>query len=83
MIIIRTQDKETLGRYSEIKIDEHMIVGYEGANKITVLGAYKTRERAMQILDCIHNQIAKSVARDYLDGKYRVKQDFVYQMPVK
>lgn len=50
---------------------------------MTVLGTYASRERAIKILEVINFRIVQGTVQDYLDGKYRVKQDIVYTMPSK
>lgn len=83
MIIVLSQDKETLGRYAEIKIDEGIIKGISAYGTMSVLGVYKSRERAMTILDKINKCIVDGMQKDYLDRKYRVKQELVFYMPQK
>lgn len=83
MIIIKSQDNETIGKYVEVKADENVVKGFSQFGSLTVLGAYKSRERAIEVLDAISNQVVKSTSRDYMSGNYRIKQDFVYQMPSK
>ena len=83
MILIRSQEREALGRYVEVKIDEHVITGLTAYGTMTVLGAYGSRERAMKVLDKIHSCMLEGVQKDYLDNKYRVKQETVFYMPLK
>lgn len=83
MLIIRSQCGEALGRYTEIKVDECMVKGISAFGTMTVLGAYKSRERAIKVVDYIHNCITEGAQKDYLNKKYRVKQEIVFNMPIK
>lgn len=83
MIIIRTQDKETVGKYVEVKVNENVISGFSAYGSMTVLGSYSSRDRAIEVVNEITKYVIKGTVKDYLDGKYRVKQDFVYYMPAK
>lgn len=83
MIIIKSQCGESIGKYVEVKVDENIIKGISVMGSMTVLGTYASRERAMKILEVINFRIVQGTVKDYLDGKYRVKQDIVYPMPSK
>lgn len=83
MIIIRTQDKETIGKYVEVKVNENVVSGFSTYGSMTVLGSYSSRDRAIEVVNEITKYVIKGTVKDYLDGKYRVKQDFVYKMPSK
>lgn len=83
MIIIRTQDRETVGKYVEVKANENVVSGFSSYGSMTVLGNYESRERAIEVVHEVTKFIIKGTMKDYLEGKYRVKQDFVYFMPFK
>ena len=51
---VRSQDKEILLKVSELEIEINMIIAFDG-NKYQCLGTYKSKERALQILDEIQN----------------------------
>lgn len=83
MIIIKSQCGESIGKYVEVKISESVVKGFSKFGSVTVLGNYKSRERALEVLNDITKQIKKGTVKDYLDGGYRIKQDYVYFMPNK
>lgn len=95
---IRSQDKTTLIRSYEIYIAEHSDSYVIRAKKTShILGAYKTIERALEVLDEINDlleqeeilHIRKSSLNnldDIADPKYiltPVGQPRVYKMPIK
>ncbi|RDY22853.1 hypothetical protein CHF27_011065 [Romboutsia maritimum] len=82
MVIVRSQSREFLGKCTGIQIDEQTVIGVSQFG-ITVLGAYKSRERAIEVLNGLHRIISESTSQDYLDGKYRIKQETIYVMPQK
>lgn len=83
MFIVRSQERESIGRYAEVKVDEVMIKGISAFGTMTVLGVYKTRERAIKVLDYMHKFVEDGYQKDYLDKKYRVKHESVFNMPLK
>ncbi|MGL5717752.1 MAG: hypothetical protein ACRCX2_32425 [Paraclostridium sp.] len=83
MIIIKTQDKETVGRFVEVKANENVISGFSSYGSMTVLGNYSSRERAIEVVEQITKIIIKGTCRDYMDGKFRIKQDHVFYMPAR
>ena len=50
---VRSQDKEILLKVNELEIKTNMIIAFDG-NKYQCLGTYKSKERALEILDEIH-----------------------------
>lgn len=68
MLWIRTQDKIRLVKVDKILIKDSDIGNYE----VGLLGTYKTKERAIEILDEIQEKI-----ECYLDDKLA----YVYEMP--
>ncbi|SFJ26754.1 hypothetical protein SAMN02910355_1882 [Terrisporobacter glycolicus] len=85
---IRSQDKKSLVNVDSIHCDELMFGNYNGtpvytmlSNRTHTLGVYKSEERALEVLDQIHNVVARNSSRDYLSGKYRVNQNYVFEMP--
>ncbi|MGX4600278.1 hypothetical protein [Faecalimicrobium sp. JNUCC 81] len=83
MIIIRSQERDAAGRYMEVKVDECMVKGISAFGTMTVIGVYKSRERAIKVLDYIHKFIEDGSQRDYMDKKCRIKQEMVFNMPLK
>lgn len=75
MILIRSQEKESIGRYAEVKVDECMVKGLSAFGTMTVLGAYHSRERAIEVIGYMHKLILEGTQKDYLDKKYRIKQE--------
>lgn len=53
---IRSADGEILLKVNELEIETNMIIAFDG-NKYQCLGTYKTKERALEILDEIQNII--------------------------
>lgn len=86
---IRSQDKTTLIRSYEIYISEYGKGSYVIRAKKTshILGAYKTMERALEVLDEIHQrliniQCLELTGTDYISNQMkRNGLDCVYQMP--
>ena len=53
---IRSQDKETLIKANDITIEQNMIIGYfDKDTEYEYLGTYKSKERALEVLDEIQN----------------------------
>lgn len=61
---VRSQDREILLKVNELEIEENMIIAFDN-NKYQCLGTYKTKERALEVLDEIKNKIR---------GKFLLKQ---------
>ena len=86
---IRSQDKTTLIRSYEIYISEYGKGSYVIRAKKTshILGAYKIMERALEVLDEIHQrliniQCLELTGADYISNQMkRNGLDCVYQMP--
>ena len=53
---IRSQDREILLKVNELEIEENMIIAFDN-NKYQCLGTYKTKERALEVLDEISSKI--------------------------
>lgn len=90
---IRSQDKEYLGEvsklfysYDEID-DKHLIRTFvidNLRNGIIQLGTYKTKERALEVLDEIQRHLEFStavIASDDAESELDWLSDIVYQMP--
>lgn len=55
---IRSQDKEVLVKVNDIAVEMNMIYGYYDKNtEYELLGAYSTKERALEVLDDISSKI--------------------------
>ena len=89
---IRTQNKEDLIKCQKISIigpskDVYLLVELTNDNYIE-LGIYKSKERALEVLDEIQKKI-NDIKKDFLMACMREKgvydviawNDFVYQMP--
>lgn len=87
---IRSQDKETLTDVKHLSM--RYLNGYYGIftdnhlapNEMCNLGMYKTKEKALKVLDLIQeciesNEHIKHVCHDYVYGSY--KEVKVFQMP--
>ena len=77
---IRTQDKEALKKvnmgvmYWKDIDDRNCIVNIDNATGYSIVGAYKTKERALEVLDEIHKLVEDLLNYDHLEYK-------VYSMP--
>ena len=67
---IRSQDRETLTKTEILVIEDNMIVDYY--QKRIILGEYKTKERALEVLDEI---------TDFIDGLNKTNTITIYEMP--
>lgn len=81
---IRSQDKERLKKVDNVFIEEYVCGGANVETNNCVLGSYKTRERALEILNEIQellicNGYAKEKISAMVSG---VKNEYiVYEMP--
>ena len=82
---IRTQDKTTLIRSYEIYICEYGKDSYVIRAKRTshILGAYKTMQRALEVLDEIHQRLIDLQTIEIVKDSSFTKRniDCVYEMP--
>lgn len=82
---IRSQDKECLMQVNRIDINEDAVIFAEGFE--IWLGAYKTKERALEILDEIQKYINNNC--EFIERKTHTKmgtytekiETYVYEMP--
>ena len=71
---IRSQDKEVLVKVNDIAVEMNMIYGYYDKNtEYEFLGAYSTKERALEVLDEIQD-----LMRSLCDSDLKIIQ---YEMP--
>ena len=81
---IRSQDKECLMKINRIDYDvaggEHRIIvnGYE-----TLVGKYKTKERALEVLDEIQKYIGDNFNQEEVNHFFglNAKNRMIYEMP--
>lgn len=66
---VRNQDKEILLKVNELEIETNMIIAFDG-NKYQCLGTYKTKERALQVLDEIQDILKPKM----IVNTYKVEQ---------
>lgn len=70
---IRSQNKETLIKANDITIEQNMIIGYfDKDTEYEYLGTYKSKERALEVLDEIQSKIKTLL---YLKCKALLRQD--------
>ena len=70
---IRSQDKEKLLKLNDIAIEQNMIIGYFDKNtEYEYLGQYKSKERALEVLDEIQSKIKTLL---YLKCKALLRQE--------
>ena len=78
---IRSQDKEILLKVNELGIEVNMIIAFDN-NKYQCLGTYKSKERALEVLDEIFDRledvdvIEKGTKKEVVIGSNKT-----YQMP--
>ena len=73
---IRSQDKINLILANDIVVSDCNIKVYKETELSTIVARYKTKERALEVLDEINNKLEKS-------SSALVPYDIVYQMPYK
>jgi hypothetical protein len=69
---VRSQDKEILLKVNELEIEANMIIAFDNS-KYQCLGTYKTKERALEVLDEIQD-----LMRSLSDSDLKIIQ---YEMP--
>lgn len=81
---IRGQDKTKITKPILIKLDNNKtnIFGYYSDDYYEVLGKYKTEERALEVLDDIHN-VLKGNVENHINkfDLYRDNNVIIYEMP--
>jgi hypothetical protein len=84
-IWIRSQGKKYLGFYNECLVMCNEVYGRANReNDSTLLGEYESKERAMQVLDEIQNQITTSLTYTANVSNYeRATSAYVYEMPAE
>lgn len=74
---VRSQDKELLMKSPELRYNQkgnnHSILAYNSLGVYRILGTYKTKERAIEVLDEIKDLLQNA----YVENANRI----VYQMP--
>lgn len=90
---VRSQDKENLIPIKNpICVYDNKIIYKESASYVITIGEYKTKERALEVLDEIQRTIAKnqsliSLMHNFTDLKgneecvAQLFKDMIYQMP--
>lgn len=90
---VRSQDKENLIPIKNpICVYDNKIIYKESASYVITIGEYKTKERALEVLDEIQRTIAKnqsliSLMHNFTDLKgneecvAQIFKDMIYQMP--
>lgn len=90
---VRSQDKENLIPIKNpICVYDNKIIYKESASYVITIGEYKTKERALEVLDEIQRTIAKnqsliSLMHNFTDLKgneecvAQMFKDMIYQMP--
>lgn len=85
---IRSQDKECLIKVNDIAIEQNMIIGYfDKDTEYEYLGQYKSKERALEILDEIQKiligkrGLISTLDKDKIEFIPFENQSVVYEMP--
>ena len=87
MIIVRSQDKMDLLKVEMVCLgtgvltDENEVVGITAWGSKVVLGKYKSKDRAMKVLDLIHKQIETETTSDKVFNGVRTVRNRVFSMP--
>lgn len=87
MIIVRSQDRADLlevGRVSignDVTCEANAVVGITQWGSKVVLGEYKSKDRALRIVDMIQNQIETEVSSDVVFRGTRKVRNSVFLMP--
>lgn len=86
---IRTQNKIELTKVNDIQIDKvsdgFQIINYSENNYVIILGLYKTKERALEVLDEIENKFLLDIENsnykcaDLIIKAYMLPK--IYEMP--
>lgn len=79
---IRSQDIKRLIDANNIGVDRNMVFHNNGLN-CTPLGVYPSEERALGVLDEIHDQLINATQCDIIVNGERITKLAVYQMPIK
>lgn len=82
---IRSQDKETLINCNVIEYNdfyvENAIVATSETISRTIIGKYSTKEKALKVLDMIHNKIIELDRNKFLGMTEQIYIRCVFQMP--
>jgi hypothetical protein len=81
---VRSQDKTTLIKCSEIYIAEEKSYLIKEASSSHILGAYKTIDRALEVLDEIQRHLIWLLTFEYRTREISsYMPEFVYEMPLE
>lgn len=82
---IRSQDKETLINCNVIEYNDfyvkNAIVATSETISRTIIGKYSTKEKALKVLDMIHNKIIELDKNKFLGMTEQIYIRCVFQMP--
>lgn len=85
---IRTQNKQLLIDVKSVHVGIHAsqhVISTEtecyAEGEFSILGIYKSKERALEVLDMIQTRIIKGTTFDYINNSKRTTKEFVFQMP--
>lgn len=82
---IRSQDKETLINCNVIEYNDfyvkNAIVATSETISRTIVGKYSTKEKALKVLDMIHNKIIELDKNKFLGMTEQIYIRCVFQMP--
>lgn len=92
---IRSQDKRRLLNVNLVEVDGKEVRGYQhaffigdysssndwGSNNDILLGKYETEERALEVLDVIHQNLITCIKSDRIINGEKIVSLAVYQMP--
>lgn len=81
---IRSQNKETLIKANDITIEQNMIIGYfDKDTEYEYLGTYKSKERALEVLDEIQDLLMNKVQEHHINkfDVYNGEDRKIYEMP--
>lgn len=78
---IRSQGKKILGDFKAVMMKDKAVCGYLDDTKGTVLGEYKTEERAAEVVDEIELRLIQGTKFDEIYSGKRTTSDGVFHMP--
>lgn len=78
---IKSQDKETLGKYTEVQVVGTKIIGFHHMG--TTLGEYESKERAREVLHKIQGFLLRGNKEDVIVGNVRTVKEKVFFMPLR
>lgn len=77
---VRSQDKTRLLNTNYVRKNGNVIEALHSDMLCTLIGEYSTEEKALKVLDMIHENICKVEAFKTIHN-YQKRNDFIFEMP--